>query len=593
MIFFMNPTIKKAVLIFLIGIFALSSYQMVHLPLWGWWTFVWSITFWAILVLLFEKRYETKWLLYSTIAGAFLAIGFPPSPLTPLMFVGFFPLLIIENEWITQNDKTQGIFKYALNAFVIWNVGATWWVSNAGFVGGFLANHLNSLFMATVFWAFCKTDRIFQNSDTLKPLFKKILKYVAFITYWISFEYLHLNWELSWSWLNLGNAFAQVPMWIQWYEYTGIFGGTLWILLSNILIFEIYLNHKTIQRPQLYLKLSWIILPILISGIRYFTFDLNTKQNMATVVSVHPDFEPFSEKFNMSADQQVQAFIRFSATQVDSTVDYLLFPETSFNFGKIDSWQQQMMVQNLKAYVNQYPKLNLVTGISALKVFKKGEPHSRATRTYRSFSDTTFYEAYNAATQITAQTDSMPLAIKSKLVPGPELLPYSQFLFFLNPIFAKLDGTVEGLGMQKHRSVFFNKTHTTGVAPIICYESIFGEYCAEYARRGAQAFFVVTNDGWWDDSPGFRQHALFSQLRAIECRRDVVRSANMGHSCFINQRGDMTQQTAYGKGGAIKGTIRLNSDLTFYAKYGDLIAVVSVWFAGFSMIIALFFRYKG
>jgi apolipoprotein N-acyltransferase len=161
----------------------------------------------------------------------------------------------------------------------------------------------------------------------------------------------------------------------------------------------------------LYLKLSWIILPILISGIRYFTFDLNTKQNTTTVVSVHPDFEPFSEKFNMSADQQVQAFIRFSATQVDSTVDYLLFPETSFNFGKIDSWQQQMMVQNLKAYVNQYPKLNLVTGISALKVFKKGEPHSRATRTYRSFSDTTFYEAYNAATQITAQTDSMPLAI--------------------------------------------------------------------------------------------------------------------------------------------------------------------------------------
>jgi apolipoprotein N-acyltransferase len=588
----MNPKIKQAFLILFSIVFALSSYKMWQLPLWGWWIFAWSTSFWAIIVLFFEKRYNTKWLLYSTIAGIFLAIGFPPSPLTPFMFAGFFPMLIIENEWVTSGNPKQGIFKYALNAFVIWNLGATWWVPNAGFIGGFLANHLNSLFMASIFWAFCKTDFVLQKLTFLQPSHKKILKYLAFISYWMSFEYLHLNWELSWSWLNLGNAFAQYPMWVQWYEYTGIFGGSLWILLSNILIFEIYSNYKNIQRPQLYLKLSWIILPILISAIQYSILGLPVKQKLIHVVSVHPNFEPFSEKFNMPQEEQVRAFLKFAATKVDSTTDYLLFPETSFKFGKIDAWKEQFVVQNLKSYVNQYPKLHLVTGIDAIKVLKKGEPHSRATRKYKTFSDTIFYEAYNAATQIVANEDSMPLAIKSKLVPGAELLPYNQFLFFLAPIFQKLDGTVEGLGMQKHRSVFFNKEHTLGVAPIICYESIFGEYCSEYVRRGAQILFVVTNDGWWDDSPGFRQHAAFARLRAIELRRDVVRSANMGQSCFINQRGDMFQQTTYGQGGAIKGTVRPNSTLTFYAKYGDLIAKMAVLITGLLIPIAFFFHYK-
>jgi apolipoprotein N-acyltransferase len=230
----------------------------------------------------------------------------------------------------------------------------------------------------------------------------------------------------------------------------------------------------------------------------------------------------------------------------------------------------------------------LVTGIDALKVLKKGEPHSRATRKYKTNSDTIFYEAYNAATQFIANEDSLPIAIKSKLVPGAELLPYNQFLFFLAPIFEKLEGTVEGLGMQKHRSVFFNKEHTFGVAPIICYESIFGEYCSEYARRGAQVLFVVTNDGWWDNSPGFRQHAAFARLRAIELRRDVVRSANMGQSCFINQRGDIFQQTPYGKGGAIKGTVQPNATLTFYAKYRDILAKIAICLTGLWIAFVLY-----
>jgi apolipoprotein N-acyltransferase len=105
---------------------------------------------------------------------------------------------------------------------------------------------------------------------------------------------------------------------------------------------------------------------------------------------------------------------------------------------------------------------------------------------------------------------------------------------------------------------------------MICYESIYGEMLAEQCRKGAQALFVITNDGWWGDTPGYKQHMSFSRLRAIESRRSVARSANTGISCIINQRGDIIQQLGWWKAGVLRGNINKNDDITFYSTYGDV-----------------------
>jgi len=86
-----------------------------------------------------------------------------------------------------------------------------------------------------------------------------------------------------------------------------------------------------------------------------------------------------------------------------------------------------------------------------------------------------------------------------------------------------MGGTVAGNGTQAHRTAFWDEAHQYAVAPVICYESIYGEYCTEYIHDGAHAIFILTNDGWWDDSPGFRQHLKFASLRAIETRRSIAR----------------------------------------------------------------------
>ena len=152
-----------------------------------------------------------------------------------------------------------------------------------------------------------------------------------------------------------------------------------------------------------------------------------------------------------------------------------------------------------------------------------------------------------------------------------------------------LGGTTGSLGRQMEPTNFVLKNGTK-VAPVICYESVFGGYLAQYIRKGAELIVVITNDGWWRNTPGYKQHFSFSRLRAVETRRSVARAANTGISCFINQRGDVFQPTPWWTETAISGEVNLNDEITFYVKYGDYIARVSM-FAG--ALLLLFLIVKG
>jgi apolipoprotein N-acyltransferase len=219
-----------------------------------------------------------------------------------------------------------------------------------------------------------------------------------------------------------------------------------------------------------------------------------------------------------------------------------------------------------------------VTGVGAYKIFEKEQTNSPSIRTQVNLKtgDTLFWEAYNAAIQIENGVEEVPVYKKSILVPGAEFLPYRKVFFWLESFVNQLGGSMAGYGSQKDRGVFKSK-EGTAVAPVICYESIFGEYMTGYIRNGAQAIFIVTNDGWWDNTAGHRQHLLFASLRAIESRRPIARSANTGISAFINQRGDIREATKYDEAIAIKDKILLNDAITFYVRWGDLIGRIAIF----------------
>ena len=169
-------------------------------------------------------------------------------------------------------------------------------------------------------------------------------------------------------------------------------------------------------------------------------------------------------------------------------------------------------------------------------------------------------------------------------------MPYHAVFGFLDKFAIDLGGMSGSLGKQDERSVFTSPltplqrergTRQLAVAPVICYESIYGEFLSGYIKNGAQLIFIMTNDGWWGDTPGYRQHLSYASLAAIETRRSIARSANTGISCFINQRGDISQQTNWWTPCAIKGTINSNSEMTFYVKHGDYIGRIAAYVAAF------------
>lgn len=557
--------------------------------LWGHLPLAFFLFAWASIVLFFWKKHTRhpkglRWLGLSTLSGVLLSAGFPPLPLTPLLFVAWVPLLIVEHEISEERrqpsaerpstvSRQPSILKYTYHTFVLWNVLVTWWVANTAFAAGIVAIWLNALFMCGPFLLFRWTKRVTPN-----------LAYGAFIVYWMCFELLHLTWEVSWSWLNLGNAWAEFPSLVQWYEYTGTFGGTLWVLTANVLVFNLLRKNnfsfsiKKIWRENIggVLKIIGIIVvPMAISLGMYFSYE--EKGRDVEVVVVQPNFEPHYEKFAIDRRKQLERFMRLSASALTPETEYLVFPETSFNAREKDDLKNNASIKILQRFLEKYPKTKLVTGVSAFHIFGENEAHTPATREDERNGEPIFWEAYNAAVQIQSEADSIPFYIKSKLVPGAETLPYPELFFFLKPLVDKLDGSMNGHGKQAGREAFVSGSGK--VAPVICYESVFGDYHAGYIRAGAEAIFIVTNDGWWDNTAGHKQHLAFASLRAIETRRSVARSANTGISCFLNQRGDILQPTKYGVEAAVRGTIKFNDELTFYVKWGDLIARLALFVA--------------
>ena len=155
-----------------------------------------------------------------------------------------------------------------------------------------------------------------------------------------------------------------------------------------------------------------------------------------------------------------------------------------------------------------------------------------------------------------------------------------------------LGGTVASLGTGPERLVFSNSYNKGKMAPIICYESIYGEFVTEYVKNGANFLGIMTNDSWWGVSEGHRQLLSYAKLRAIETRREIARAANSGISAHINALGEIEEDTIYGDKTALFAKINLYEGETFYVKAGDFLSRLSIFSLGFLLFYWLWERYQ-
>ncbi len=530
------------------------------------------------------RQLNKNYFLLSIVSGLLLYLSWPPLPFTFLIFFGMIPLLFIEDNISNKSDHASSgqLFVYIYLGFLIWNGLATWWIKNATFGGAIGAIFANSLLMCIPFLLFHRTKRIFGPGTG----------YFSLILYWIGFEYLHHLWELTWPWMTLGNALSKHPSWIQWYEYTGTLGGTFWILLITITLFvaiKEFLSYRSEnggdsggQFIVFGKPLAIILVPLLISIYMYHSYSESGKE--VEVVVIQPNIDPY-QKFNgLSPDEQLEKLMVLSKQQIDQNTQYLVWPETALHHELwIAKLQEAAPIQKIRAFIKEYPNLNLITGATPFEML----PPKHTSSTAREFSNgECCYDAFNSAIQISNHTDHIPVYHKSKLVVGVERMPYPFLFKFLEPFAINLGGVVGSLGTQKERGVFYSKD-SIGVGPVICYESVFGEFVGGYIKNNAHLIFIITNDGWWGKTDGYKQHLSYASLRAIETRRSIARSANTGVSCFLDQKGNIRQATNYDEEAAIKSTILANDKVTFYSSHGDYLGRVAVFVSVLLIIYGL------
>jgi apolipoprotein N-acyltransferase len=532
-----------------------------------------------------EKRSAQRWVpvLLSLSGAALLWAAWPTSPLTFLIFIAFIPLLRLA-DIVESTGKYYGLIYLSL---FIWNVGTTWWVGNTTVpVSGLAANLINTTVMSVPLLGYYRSRKRLGTT----------VGYFALIVYWLTFEYVHLNWEFSWPWLSLGNAFAMRPSWIQWYEYTGVSGGTVWVLLCNISIYHAWQQRKRYPVPlsTFIWKTAWkpvavIIIPLLLSSLVQYSF--KTPDGPATeIVIVQPNIDPYDKFAESNASIQLDKLLQLSKQKTDSQTAYIIWPETAlFTNG---AWENNLTTegstQSVRYFLQQYPKAVIISGAITLKHYDKPD---EMPYTARRIDENSSYDAFNAAVQIDT-SHMVQVYHKYKLVPGVEMVPYARYMFFMQYLALDMGGITGSYGRTADEDLLTNTNKHIKVSAAICYESVYGEYVAEHVRMGANLLFIITNDGWWGNTEGHRQHLQYARLRAIETRRWVARSANTGISCIIDPMGKVQQPLPYWKEGVIKGNVTPGYILTFYVKYGDLISKAASAFCILLIIYCFYLRFR-
>jgi apolipoprotein N-acyltransferase len=509
------------------------------------------------------KRIFNTPLFLSFLTGLLLVVSFPfTGSLTPFVFIAWVPQLQVALHYKEKKRGWLSFFGTSCLSMLLFNVGTTWWIWNSTEGGAIMAFLINSLHMA-FFLTF--------GFIAFKPL-KKPLFLVGIGLSWLVFEYLNFHWELSWPWLTMGNYFSIRASWVQWYEFTGALGGSLWVIAVNILLLLILNTKKAWGYGIAFLTLldfPWLLSIALQPSHK---LEHTTPQN---VVVFQPNIDPYKEKFNTDPHQQLRNMVSMVKPHLKPN-SLVVGPETAIQ-EVFDESQFTKSKSHLLLKDAFYPLNNTVLiGASTYKMFD----HKHSPVSEELFKGK-FIEYYN--TTLFFKEKNQEFIHKSKLVPGTEKIPFITWVPFIKTLTIVNGGTNSSLGVEETPKVF--KDNQKIYAPIVCYESIYGEFVGQQCKKGAQLLVVMTNDGWWGDTPGHRQHNSFSALRALENRKYLVRSGNTGISSVWAPDGTCTKSLAYGMKGVISVNVPLITGTTFYTKHGDYLG----WLSAIGLLLTLLY----
>lgn len=527
------------------------------------------------------KRSKTVLWLLSALSAVLLSIPWLVPRMGVFSLFGFVPLLCAE--YVASRDRVRRFWPWHYFTFVLWNALTTFWVCNATVAGGIFAVLANALQMSLVFGLF----------RLAKKRIGGILSYAFLAFAWVSWEHWYLATSgPSWPWLVLGNAFATTTQYVQWYSITGTLGGSLWIWAVNLGLFGLLVSSTDGIRMRRRKKSSWFetaallavtLLPPVCSGIMYDSYEERSESRVEVLVG-QPNIDPYSKFTSMTQAEQTEALLGLlEETMALHHADLLIAPETFTSDVVLNDIGASPTVRRFVSFLQDGHSADLLFGAATNEFFATMAPPDLLSYPYGNG----WRKARNSAILLSPDGRT-EVFHKSKLVPGVELTPWPKLFVPIDDWLSKRINGGHPLMARDSGQEEVSLLHLSDGTPFgcaVCYESVFGEYCASYAAKGASFIAVITNDSWWGDTPGYKQHMSYSALRAIELRRDIVRCGNSGISCFIDQRGDILQRGPWWESAVLYGTVNTNTEQSFFTRYGDIAGRVSV--LSFLLLFAL------
>lgn len=509
----------------------------------------------------------------AVLGALFLFMGWPTSPFVPFIFIGFALFLFCAHRMVEEQYSGFKFFWVMYLGLFLWNLFCTWWIYNSTLGGVSIAVICNSALMCIPFMFYRMASKLSLHRLSL----------FVFLVTWLGYEYLHQNWALNWPWLTLGNGLAYYPEIVQWYEFTGAHGGSLWVIIIALILFSFLKQTATVKT---FIPLGLVVsVPILVSFI--MLSKSYEPSGTAEVVVVQPNFNTYTEKNGpdkISPTNQLVKLIYESKKRLTQQTEFLIWPETAINGrGPIQevNFHKTLQFKLIHTLFENYPNLTLVSGLNG---FNLCEDQLNPPEFASYVKGVGYYESYNSAVMM--QKDSLSFFHKSRFVPGAEQIP---FPWLIKPVGILLGGVNFGHSFGQEEALPFTGKGGTKISPSICYESIFGEYMTGFVKNGAHVHAIMTNDDWWHDTEGHKHHFLYAGLRAIEARREIARSANTGTSGFFDVYGEYDQQTEYRKTAVLRKSVKKYNGTTFYVKHGDYLARTASYLAVI-LIISLFVK---
>lgn len=514
-----------------------------------------------------EKKRKRKQLLLGLISGVLLGLSFPPVPVPYFAFVALIPYLFV----IESREGLGEINRFTYFTMFFFNITTLYWV------GSWTADADPFLLIAgtlLMFW----NPILFLIPSTFYYLSKKYIDKTFALyglpVFWIFYEYIYTVSDFRFPWLTLGNSQPYFLPFIQIADIIGVYGLTLIILYINIFLFKItkkLLSEKRFSWRHGITTLLLFFVPMIYGAVRMSNFEFPDKK--ASVGLIQPNLNPWKKWDAGNLNEKLDLYFELSQRAIDDGAEIVVWPESALPVYLL-SGSYQKEADRIHEFVDRN-NVHLITGMpDATFYFNKENAPEEAKPTA---SGQSVYVSYNSILYFSPRSKHVAKYGKIKLVPFGEKVPLVEYIPFLGDL---IKWNVGITSWNTGKEIVVHSTSVDefeiSIGGVICIESIYPDFCAEFVSKGANILVVVTNDSWYGNSSGPYQHKEFSVIRAVENRRSVVRAANGGISCYIDPLGNTIEHTEMFTKDYLVVEPVLNSEMTFYTKYHLLFPIISI-----------------